>query len=145
MTVCEQKAFTHTTVFSAGPSLEKNTFAFLLLNCRKKNKLIGLTDCFRLAWPWKCVSWLVRSRCDSPGAPKPMDVIRCPLTSMWCNSGDFTTHTPKHVLTWWKRNWGLSAAEVHKQTVFRLGFFFLSNLAVSAMCCLVVESHLLHY
>lgn len=26
---------------------------------------------------------------DSPGAPKPMDVISCPLTSMCCKSGDF--------------------------------------------------------
>lgn len=40
----------------------------------------------------------------SPGAPKPMDVITCPLTSMWCNSGDFTIHTPRHALTWWKES-----------------------------------------
>lgn len=38
---------------------------------------------------------------DSPGAPKPMDVIRRPLTSMWCDSWGLVTQTSsqsKHYL-----------------------------------------------
>lgn len=82
----------------------------------------------------------------SPGDPKPMDVIRCPLTSMWCNPGDLKTRVPSYALTCWKRTWSLTVAELGQQkNLHWLTWLFLSNLAVSAMCFLDVWSRWLHF
>lgn len=67
---------------------------------RKTSKLMVSQAFSDLSTDGSVNPYTVNSHHYSPGAPKPMDVIRCPLTSMWCNSGDFTIHALSHTLTW---------------------------------------------
>lgn len=114
--------------FQLALPMRKNTFVFLLLNCLDKHKLIDLPGRFRLVQTWRGLSVFTMSHYYSPGAPKPMDVIRCPLTSMCSNSGDFTTHGPSHALTWWKRHLELTSADMLLQNISRCACLPLCKL-----------------
>lgn len=100
-----------------------------------------MSGCFGLAQTWGVSVVSLRCPHYSPGAPKPMDVIRCPLTSMYSKSGDFTTHAPSHAFTWRRKqkHFKLTAAHIHPQITPRLTCFPLSNL-LSAMFLKSVES-----
>lgn len=124
---------THTTVFSAGCSQEKKHFCFPSVELFEKKQADRFARPFQPCPDMRVSVFPLRSHHYSPGAPKPMDVIRCPLTSMCSNSGDLTTHAPSHTLTWWKRHSELTAADVQQQNISRFTCFPLSNL-LSAMC-----------
>lgn len=102
-----------------------------------------MSGCLGLVPTWRVSVVSLRCPHYSPGAPKPMDVIRCPLTSMYSKSGDFTTHAPSHALTWQRKqkHFKLTTAHTQPQITPRLTFPFfpLSNL-LSAMFLKSVES-----
>lgn len=100
---------TLSTVFSAGCSHEKKHFCFPSAELCKKTQADRFARPFQACPDVMVPVFTLRSRHYSPGAPKPMDVIRCPLTSMRSKSGDLTTHAPSLGLTWWKSHLELTA------------------------------------